>query len=110
MHDSVEIKKVPGKVLSNTFRDKVEGLTSSFQSYSLENTDPPKKSRNKDKKGKGAAPEKPKSIADGDPTIFNPEDQPPQPYFSVKIQFYGNESNDPSLAIVYPPLGKHIFN
>lgn len=90
MHESIEIGKVPGKVMSEYFKSKVESLTARFQDFAYENTAPPKKK--KTEKGD-------KSIAQA-PEV-------PDSYFKVNIQFF--KYTEPSGgALAYPPIGKHI--
>jgi hypothetical protein len=99
MNDAIEIKKVPGKVLSTSFRDRIEHLTARFHNYALENAAPPKKGANRGsasfRKGKVEEPAQP--------------EEAPQSYFAVKIQFVNDGSGETGSHVVYPPLGKHIL-
>ena len=98
MHDAIEIGKVPGRVMSETFKYRVENLTASFQNFTYDNTSAPKKKGNKPKE-KGD-----KGIME----MAEVPEGPPEAYFKVAIQFFGSEY-DSTAPLVYPPIGKHIL-
>lgn len=96
MNDMIEIGKVPGKVMSAYFQQKVENLTEKFQNFSYTQTTAPKKKSSGGKKN-GKEDKEEKSIAD----------EVPDAYFKVSIRFYGPEYVSNS-TLVFPPVGKHI--